>query len=192
MGRRAFYAAVLIWAALIVACLCVNVRAGIDAPPAEEIPPAPVSAPNGGRIPGDDIPAREHVWPSAEETEAEENRLIEEALLAAATRIDRCEITYYCSERRPHICGTGDGITASGTEVVPGVTCAVDPRVIPLGADVLVDFGDGELHYYRAADTGGAIKKDHIDLCVATHKEALQLGRKTATVYWVAQEVSTK
>lgn len=119
-----------------------------------------------------------------EEPEEAENERIEAALLARAHAIEDVTVTHYdcCVE----CCGKDDGITASGVLATPGVTVAVDPSVIPLGSDVLVDYGDGEIHYYRADDTGGAVKGNHIDLCVATHEEALQLGRQTATVYWVA------
>ena len=82
-----------------------------------------------------------------------------------------------------------DGLTASGTHATPYSTVAVDPSVIPLGAVLLVDYGDGAgLRRYRAEDTGGAIKGSRIDLCVGSHAEAQQLGRRTATVYWVARE----
>lgn len=117
-----------------------------------------------------------------------ENEKIEAALLARATRLDNVVVTHYCSELRPHICGTGDGITASGRQVTPYVSVAVDPTEIPLGADVLVDYGDGEIHYYRADDTGAWVNGKHIDLAVETHDEALQMGIKTATVYWVAED----
>ena len=117
-----------------------------------------------------------------------ENEKIEAALLARATRLDNVIVTHYCSELRPHICGTGDGITASGRQVTPYVSVAVDPTEIPLGADVLVDYGDGEIHYYRADDTGAWVNGKHIDLAVETHDEALQMGIKTATVYWVAED----
>lgn len=118
--------------------------------------------------------------------EESENELIEAALLAQAHVIEDCTVTHYdiCVE----CCGKADGITASGTRATPGVTVAVDPAVIPLGSDVLVDYGDGEIHYYRADDVGAAVKGNRIDLCVSSHNEALQLGRRTATVYWVAQE----
>lgn len=121
------------------------------------------------------------------EPEEAENELIEAALLAQATKLENVTVTHYdvCLQ----CCGKLDGITASGVQAAPGVTVAVDPAVIPLGSDVLVDYGDGELHYYRADDTGGAIRGSHIDLCVSSHEEALQLGVRTATVYWVAQEV---
>ena len=118
--------------------------------------------------------------------EEAENELIEAALLARAHVIEGVTVTHYdCCVQ---CCGKDDGITASGVRATPGVTVAVDPAVIPLGSDVLVDYGDGETHYYRADDVGGAVKGNHIDLCVATHEEALQLGRRTATVYWVAPE----
>lgn len=115
-------------------------------------------------------------------TEDFENENIEAALLARAHVIEDVTVTHYdcCIQ----CCGKDDGITASGRKATPGVTVAVDPNMIPLGSDVLVDYGDGEIHYYRADDTGGAVKGNHIDLCVTTHEEALQLGRRTATVYW--------
>lgn len=121
-----------------------------------------------------------------EEPEEAENERIEAALLARANAIEDCVVTHYdCCVQ---CCGKDDGITAIGVQATPGVTVAVDPEVIPLGSDVLVDYGDGEIHYYRADDTGGAVKGNHIDLCVGSHEEALQLGRRSATVYWVAPE----
>lgn len=131
------------------------------------------------------IPAWEEALDEAEIQENYENELIEAALLERACVIERCRITYYCVERYPHICGTGDGITASGTEVLAGVSCAVDPSMIPLGSDVLIDFGDGDLRYFVADDTGPT--GGHIDLAVSTHKEAELLGVTQATVYWVEQ-----
>lgn len=81
-------------------------------------------------------------------------------------------------------------ITKSGRLATPGVTAAVDPAVIPLGSDILVDFGDGVLQYLRADDTGKGVVGNHIDICVESHDEAVELGRTTATVYVVAPEVS--
>ena len=154
-----------------VALLALVIRAGADSLP-EDKPPAQAET-------GTAIVAPEPV-------EEPENELIEAALLASAHRLDNVTVTHYdcCVE----CCGKTDGITASGVRATPGVTVAVDPDVIPLGADVLVDYGDGEIHYYRADDVGAAVKGSHIDLCVGSHEEALQLGRRTATVYWVAAE----
>ena len=121
--------------------------------------------------------------PAIEQPEDFENERIEEALLSRSSVIDDCTVTFYCAEKYPHICGTGDGIAYDGTPVIPWATCAVDPDVIPLGSTILVDLGDGEgLRYFRANDTG--VMGDHIDICVPTHDEALCLGVRTSTVYW--------
>ena len=53
-----------------------------------------------------------------------------------------------------------------------------------------MDYGDGELHYYRADDTGSGVGGNHIDLCVGSHQEALDLGVRVADVYWCPQEVA--
>ena len=121
--------------------------------------------------------------PAIEPQEDAENEQIEAALLSRSSVIESCTVTFYCAERYPHICGTGDGIAYDGTSVLPWATCAVDPSVIPLGSTVLVDLDDGEgLRYFRANDTG--VKGDHIDICVPTHADALRLGIQTSTVYW--------
>jgi 3D (Asp-Asp-Asp) domain-containing protein len=53
----------------------------------------------------------------------------------------------------------GSGVTATGTGVYKGIV-AVDPRVIPLGTRLYIP-GYG---YATAADTGGGIRGNHIDL----------------------------
>lgn len=169
---------VLVWLVLCVYFLC----------RAEQVPVyEPVEVEEDGRLPGDDVPATERCYLTEEEQEDFENELIEAALLAKANVIEDCTITYYCCEKYEHICGTGDGITYTGTEVYPGRSCAVDPTVIPFGATVMVDYGDGEIHYYVAEDIGLSITGSRIDLAVATHSEALQMGTKTATVYWTEE-----
>lgn len=97
-----------------------------------------------------------------------------------------CVVSFYCCERYPHICGTGDGITATGTEAQPWVSCAVDPSVIPLGSAVTVDFGDGKTVECTAEDVGAWVRGDHVDICVAGHQEALELGIRRAEVRWEA------
>lgn len=135
-----------------------------------------------GRLPGDDVPATERCYMTAEEIKTE-NELIEEALLARSHKMEDVTITFYCCEKRPHICGTGTGITASGRRVTPYVSCAVDPDVIPLGSTVMLEH-NGEMVYLRADDTGGAVNGNHIDIAVPTHDFALSLGVQTADVWW--------
>lgn len=70
------------------------------------------------------------------------------------------------------------GRTATGIYARYGVV-AVDPRVIKLGTYVFVE-GYG---FAIAADTGGAIKGNRIDLCFNSRREALNFGRKTVKVH---------
>ena len=100
--------------------------------------------------------------------------------IGAYEYIGECTVTYYCCEPYAHVCGDGDGLTATGLPVTPGVV-AVDPEVIPLGSTVIIDGQE-----YLAADTGGAIKGNHVDIAVATHQEADALGVTTAEVWVVA------
>ena len=136
-------------------------------------------------------PEAEPVLCEAEAPETDENELIEQALLENAVKLENVTMTHYCICKK--CCGKslddpGYGITASGRQATPYVSVAVDPDVIPLGADVLVDYGDGEIHYYRADDTGGAVKGNHIDLCVGSHQEAINLGVNSVTVWVVPHD----
>lgn len=70
------------------------------------------------------------------------------------------------------------GITATGTKAGKG-TVAVDPRVIPLGSKVYVP-GYGVA---IAADTGGAIKGNKLDVCYPTLREAYTWGVKNVNIY---------
>jgi len=74
--------------------------------------------------------------------------------------------------------GSSQGLTATGIAAGHGIV-AVDPDVIPLGTQVYVPgYGMG-----LAADTGGAIVGDKIDLCMESASEAYRFGRRTVKVY---------
>ena len=78
-------------------------------------------------------------------------------------------------------CEGCSGITANGTDIRSNPNLkviAVDPRVIPLGTKVWVE-GYGEA---IAADTGGAIKGNKIDVFIPTEGQARKWGVKTVTV----------
>lgn len=136
-----------------------------------------------GSLPGDDTPATTRCYLTGEEMEAAENELIEAALLARSHKLEGATITFYCCEARPHICGTGTGITTSGRRVTPYVSCAVDTDIIPLGSTIMIEH-NGEMVYLRADDTGAAVKGNHIDIAVKGHSEALSLGVQTADIWW--------
>lgn len=78
--------------------------------------------------------------------------------------------------------GNGDGITASGIPATRGIV-AVDPEVIPLGTRLYIP-GYGEA---LAADTGGAIQGNRIDLVVDSYGEAVNFGRQDIDVYILQQ-----
>ena len=79
----------------------------------------------------------------------------------------------------PESCGKwADGYTYTGKKAGYGVV-AVDPKVIRLGTQLYIEgYGRAE-----AADIGGAIKGNKIDLCYETYQEALRFGRKKIKVY---------
>lgn len=81
---------------------------------------------------------------------------------------------------------TGGGITATGSKPVRDPnglsTIAVDPTVIPLGSKVYIP----EYGYAIAADTGGVVKGNIIDLYMNTLEECLSWGRRNVTLNIVA------
>ena len=78
----------------------------------------------------------------------------------------------------------GYGITASGLYAQRGCV-AVDPNVIPLGTRLYIEAPDGSWTYGNAiaADTGGAVKGNKIDLFMDTYSECINFGRRSAVVY---------
>ena len=180
--RRLQLLTYLCFVLLLLAWLASYLVMTVEAEPAE--PAAkPTESVQDASLPGDDTPALVRCYLTEEEREEAENELIEAALLARSHKLEDVTITFYCCERYPHICGTGNGITASGRRVTPYVSCAVDPNVIPLGSTVMLEY-NGEMVYLRADDTGGGVNGDHIDIAVPLHQEALDLGVKHADIYW--------
>lgn len=94
----------------------------------------------------------------------------------AAKKCITCSATAY----------SGHGLTSSGRKTLrdpSGVsTVAVDPTVIPIGSKVYID-GYG---YAIAADTGGAIKGNKIDLYFNSEEECSSWGRKQVQVKIIA------
>lgn len=78
--------------------------------------------------------------------------------------------------------------TASGLPVAVG-RIAVDPKIIPLGSKLYVISSDGKIVYgfSVAADTGGAIKGNRIDLFFKTRPECTKLGLKNFKVYVISK-----
>jgi len=68
--------------------------------------------------------------------------------------------------------------TATGLNPTVGMA-AVDPSVIPMGSRLYIE-GYG---YARAADTGGAVKGNKIDLFMEEYTQCINWGRRTVKVY---------
>ena len=114
-----------------------------------------------------------------------------EAPVDGYTNVIKMRYTAYCLCEK--CCGKspsnpGYGVTASGYRIIPGnndKVVAVDPSVIKLGSKVYVEnlSGKADYGYALAADTGGAIKGNRIDLYVDSHSEALRIGTGYCQVY---------
>lgn len=112
------------------------------------------------------------------------NKIVEYGTIAATTtsrgeslrykKVLDCSATAYCIK----------GKTATGRYTERGVV-AVDPSVIPLGSRLYIETGNGSYvyGYAVAADTGGAIKGNKIDLYMETKSECLSFGRRNVKVY---------
>ena len=94
---------------------------------------------------------------------------------AAWQSVGECTVTHYCGCRE--CCGHTGCITATGTLAVMGRTVGVDPEVIPLGSEVLVN---GVV--YVAEDTG--VRGKAVDIYIESHEQAEQMGTYSALVCW--------
>lgn len=94
---------------------------------------------------------------------------------AAWQSVGECTITHYCG--CADCCGKSDCITATGMLAKMGRTVSVDPNVIPLGSEVLIN---GQV--FRAEDTG--VTGKHIDLYIDSHEQALAMGVYKTEVCW--------
>lgn len=132
-------------------------------------------------------PAEEPVATPAKKAAAVQEQKVEAEPVEVAPGLKALgtyKITHYC----PNACCCGkyaNGITATGTVATEGRTIGVDPKVIPYGSQVLIKYEDGTEHIYTAEDTGGGIKKNHIDVFMNSHEAALAAGVKTAEVFLV-------
>jgi 3D (Asp-Asp-Asp) domain-containing protein len=81
-------------------------------------------------------------------------------------------------------CAGCSGVTKSGIVADPWSKkiMAVDPRVLKLGKCYLLKFPDGHSTVYLAADTGGSIKGNRVDLLLKSKASAKKFGKQTVTI----------
>lgn len=144
-------------------------------------PPRHMAAPPPG-------PAVRIIPPPAEQTETEPEEAAEPP--PEVHVIEDCTVTWYteatCGKSPDH---PAYGITASGAPVEEGVTCAVDPEVIPLFSEVYIQYADGTVEQFQATDTG--VRGEWVDIYTPDYDYAVQCGLQTLTVYWTAPEEKT-
>lgn len=148
------------------------------------VAPASTTESSEAEAPKEEAPAKEEA--PSQSTSSESAPKEKEAVASANTSSEQTsspegqsmtmEATAYTAG-----CAGCSGITANGTDLRNSPNkkvIAVDPSVIPLGSKVHVE-GYGTA---IAADTGGAIKGNRIDLHVPTKSDAFSFGRQSVKV----------
>ena len=88
------------------------------------------------------------------------------------------------------------GFVLKGKTREQAMAIAVDPKIIPLGTRVYIEFEEAYSHFngiYTAVDTGGAIKSKKIDLFMGefnnkkTHQSVWNFGIRSARVYRILE-----
>lgn len=99
------------------------------------------------------------------------------------------KVTAYCSCEK--CCGVwannrpeGKVYGAAGKELIAGYSVAVDRDLYEFGTKFVDKYGNE----YEAADVGGAVKGNHLDLYMSDHQEALNWGVKTLELAVVENE----
>ena len=144
--------------------------------------PRPLPAPEAEPPPG---PAVQIIPAPVERTAPEPEE--DPSFPAEVHVIENCTVTWYTADT----CGKAPdhpayGITASGLPVEEGVTCAVDPEVIPLFSTVYVEYADGSAGTFRATDTG--VEGEWVDIYTPDYDYAILCGMQRLTVYWTGPE----
>lgn len=84
--------------------------------------------------------------------------------------------TAYCSCEK--CCGWSTGITYSGTQATAGRTVGANLSQFPLGTVLVIDD-----HEYVVEDTGAGVGKNHVDIYMNSHEEAVEYGKRYVTCY---------
>lgn len=95
--------------------------------------------------------------------------------------------TAYCTEKYPHICGTGTGITASGQTIQADVTVAADQTLLPYGTILYIE-GVG---VRIVQDKGAGVQGSHLDVAVSgSHEDALNWDGYGEHRVWIIKEMN--
>ncbi len=132
----------------------------------------------------------ENLRNKVEELRREVNRGNARAFAVEVTAYDLSEASCNKGMSHPDYGITASGVSLKGQTLESARAIAVDPRMIPLGAKVKLQFDDPQWQHlngiYTAVDTGGAIQGNRIDLFFGDFQssspsdEAMDFGRRTA------------
>lgn len=172
----AYHMVILVWFILLlyIGFRWLSVESYKEAANEIEQPTTEATEPASGRIPGDDVLAEGYASLKAMGLEVTD----------IYEHTDNFLVTNYCGCSK--CCGKYSGGSQSeaygalGTKLTPCYSIAVDPNLIPLGTILW----DEEGNYYKAEDTGSAIKSYHIDLFTGDHEAALKAGVYYKQLYW--------
>lgn len=90
--------------------------------------------------------------------------------------------TAYCTEKRPHICGTGTGITASGAPITADLTVAADQSLLPFGTVIYIE----DVGIRVVQDKGSGVQGHHLDVAVSgSHDDALHWAGYGTHKVWI-------
>ncbi len=93
--------------------------------------------------------------------------------------------TAYCTEKYPHICGTGTGITASGQPIQADVTVAADQTLLPYGTVIYIE----DVGIRIVQDKGEGVQGNHLDVAVpGSHEDALKWTGYGEHRVWIIKE----
>lgn len=100
----------------------------------------------------------------------------------AAEYVGEYTCTAYCTEKRPHICGTGTGITASGAPITADLTVAADQSLLPFGTVIYIE----DVGVRVVQDKGSGVQGKHLDVAVpGSHDDALHWAGYGTHKVWI-------
>lgn len=106
---------------------------------------------------------------------------------AVKPKVYTYEATFYTAS-----CKGCTGITATGVDVrhttqYKGYRVIAADKSIPFGTIMRITLADGTVINAIVADRGGGIKGKRLDVLVASHDEAVRLGRQQVTVEFIGR-----
>lgn len=127
----------------------------------------------------------------AEQVESRSGFRVSDVLDFKVTAYDLSYNSCQKEPEHPNYGVTASGFSLKGLSREVAMTVAADPRILPLGTKLLIEFPEGYEHFngvYTVRDTGGAVKGYKVDLFLGdfetyeTHQSVWDFGVRYAKV----------